>query len=73
MKTPREKHALDDTPEVQPRTDLLAPPHDPKVLLDPLEYVHGGLHEVTVSLEGVDFHGVDETVAALRAEHAHYS
>ena len=72
MKTPREKHVLNDTLEVQLRADLLAPPPDPKVLFDLLEYIPGAPHEVTVSFEGVDLNEVDETGVELRVEHVHY-
>ena len=72
VKTPREKHVLNDTLEVQLRADLLAPPPDPKVLFDLLEYIPGALHEVTVSFEGVDLNEVDETGVELRVEHVHY-
>ena len=72
VKTPRDLHALIDTFEVHPRADLLAPPYDPNVLFELLGYIHGALHEVTVSFEGVDLNEVDGTGVELRVEHVHY-
>ena len=42
-----------------------------QALVEPLDFIHGVLHKVTVSVEGVDLHDVDEPVVELPAEHDH--